>query len=153
LPSFSADAMRIKQILLNLLSNAIKFTPRGGAVTVAAKRGDAGQLSFEVSDTGIGMSAKDIEIAFQPFGQVESGEARRYQGTGLGLPLARRLAELHGGLLRIESEPSRGTCVIITLPASRIASIAPLQQGEGAGVRRRSARRSKQAIIGAGADG
>ena len=152
LPRFSADPTRLKQILLNLLSNAIKFTPQGGAVTVTAKRGDAGELRFEVRDTGIGMSADDIEIAFQPFGQVESDDARRYQGTGLGLPLARRLAELHGGFLEVESEPGRGTCVIVTLPASRIAPVASLKPGAKADAQRPPVRRLRRAATDAAAD-
>ncbi|HEV2186600.1 MAG TPA: ATP-binding protein [Stellaceae bacterium] len=114
------DSTRLKQILLNLISNALKFTERGGSVVVAAHRGQDGSIVFEVRDTGHGMSAEEIDIALQPFGQVDSGHTRRYEGTGLGLPLAQKLAELHGGSLHIQSEKSRGTTVTVTLPASRV---------------------------------
>jgi PAS domain S-box-containing protein len=115
-----ADPTRLKQILINLLSNAIKFTEPGGSVTIATRRGDHGEAVFEVRDTGIGMSAAEIDVALQPFGQVETEDTRRYQGTGLGLPLARRLVELHGGSLAVQSEKGRGTIVTVSLPASRL---------------------------------
>jgi len=124
LPPLIGDPTRLKQVLLNLLSNAAKFTERGGSVTIAARQIKGGGLAFAVRDTGLGMTPDEIEIALKPFGQVEAGDTRRYQGTGLGLPLARRLVELHGGTLRIESEKGRGTTVIVTFPASRVMSDA-----------------------------
>jgi PAS domain S-box-containing protein len=114
------DSTRLKQILLNLISNALKFTERDGSVVVAVHRGPDGSIVFEVRDTGGGMTAEEVDIALQPFGQVESGHTRRHEGTGLGLPLAQKLAELHGGSLCIQSEKGRGTTVIVTLPASRV---------------------------------
>jgi PAS domain S-box-containing protein len=120
LPLLVADPTRLKQILLNLLSNAIKFTEPGGAVAIAVRRCVGGQVAFAVSDTGPGMTAAEIEIALEPFGQVDAGFARRHEGTGLGLPLARRLAELHGGSLEIVSEKGRGATVTVLLPASRV---------------------------------
>jgi PAS domain S-box-containing protein len=120
LPSLICDSTRLKQILLNLISNALKFTEHGGSVAVAAHRGDEGCVIFEVRDTGLGMTAEEIGVALQPFGQVDSSHTRRYEGTGLGLPLAQKLAELHGGSLRIESEKGRGTTVTVTFPASRV---------------------------------
>jgi PAS domain S-box-containing protein len=120
LPRLVADPTRLKQILLNLLSNAIKFTKPGGTVAAAARRGADGGVAFAVSDTGSGMTPDDIVVALEPFGQVEPNETRRHEGTGLGLPLARRLAELHGGSLDIVSEKGRGTTVIVTLPPTRI---------------------------------
>ena len=120
LPPLSADPTRLKQILLNLISNAVKFTGSGGSVIVAAGRSSDGGIAFEVRDTGEGMSADEVEIALQPFGQIETAHARRYQGTGLGLPLAQRLAELHGGSLSVHSERGCGTSVVITLPPSRV---------------------------------
>jgi signal transduction histidine kinase len=117
LPPIVADATRLKQILLNLLSNAIKFTDPGGSIELAVRRAENGAIAFHVRDTGRGMTPDEIEIAFECFGQVDAGLGRRNEGTGLGLPLARRLAELHGGSLEIESEKGRGTCVIVTLPA------------------------------------
>ena len=94
------DSTRLKQILLNLISNAIKFTRKpGGTVVIAAHGGPDGTFVFQVRDTGLGMTEDEIEIALQPFGQVDDSNTRRYEGTGLGLPLAKRLAELHGGSL------------------------------------------------------
>ena len=128
LPPLSADPTRLKQILLNLISNAVKFTGSGGSVIVAVGRSSDGGIAFEVRDTGEGMSADEVEIALQPFGQIETAHARRYQGTGLGLPLAQRLAELHGGSLCVHSEKGRGTSVVVTLPPSRVmeASVAAI---------------------------
>ena len=128
LPPLSADPTRLKQILLNLISNAVKFTDAGGSVIVAAGRSSDGGMIFEVRDTGSGMSADEVQVALQPFGQIETAHARRYQGTGLGLPLAQRLAELHGGSLRVQSEKGRGTSVMVTFPRSRVleASVATI---------------------------
>jgi len=121
LPLLVADPTRLKQILLNLLSNAIKFTQPGGSVEVAVKRIAKGGVALAVRDTGPGMTPAEIDVALEPFGQVEADHARRYEGTGLGLPLAARLAELHGGALRVESEKGRGTTVTVTLPAATVA--------------------------------
>jgi PAS domain S-box-containing protein len=116
-PLLVADPIRLKQILLNLLSNAIKFTPPGGSVVVAIGCSQCGGALLHVRDSGAGMTAPEIAIALEPFGQVDDGLDRRHEGTGLGLPLARRLAELHGGALAIDSEKGRGTTVKLTLPA------------------------------------
>jgi PAS domain S-box-containing protein len=120
LPRIVADLTRLKQILLNLISNAIRFTNREGSVVVAARRIAAGGIEFEVRDTGIGMAPNEIAIALEPFGQVDAQLARAHEGTGLGLPIARRLAELHGGSLHVESEKGRGTIVTVVFPASRV---------------------------------
>jgi len=125
LPLLVADPTRLKQILLNLLSNAIKFTEPGGSVAIAVHKAEDGGVVYEVRDTGVGMTAAEIDIAMEAFGQVDAGLGRRHEGTGLGLPVARRLAELHGGSLRIESEKGRGTTVIVSLPASRILVAEP----------------------------
>jgi signal transduction histidine kinase len=119
LPPLRADLSKLRQILTNLLSNAIKFTPAGGNVTVIARRDSAGDFIIEVIDTGIGIPAKDIAAAFKPFGQVDAGLSRVYEGTGLGLPLSRIMVELHGGRLTLESESGRGTTARICLPADR----------------------------------
>jgi two-component system cell cycle sensor histidine kinase PleC len=116
-PLLLADPVRLKQILLNLLSNAVKFTPAGGRVGLRVRRDDAHGL-IEVTDTGIGMSAQDIAVALQPFGQVDSHLARRHGGTGLGLPLARSFVDLHGGTLSIDSAEGQGTTVRVRLPAA-----------------------------------
>ena len=120
LPLLVADPTRLKQILLNLISNAIKFTKPGGSVLVAGRHAADRGIAFEVRDTGSGMTPDEIEIALEPFGQVDAGLAREQEGTGLGLPLARRLAELHGGSLQIDSEKGLGTTVTVMLPASRV---------------------------------
>ncbi|MEM9631386.1 MAG: ATP-binding protein [Pseudomonadota bacterium] len=110
-----ADKRALKQILLNLLANAVKFTPDNGIVTLKARpRGD--KLRFEVTDTGIGISERDIERLAQPFVQVENQFTKTHQGSGLGLAIARSLVELHGGKLAIESEVKKGTTVSFTLP-------------------------------------
>jgi signal transduction histidine kinase len=125
LPRVMADRTRLTEILLNLLSNAIKFTELGGSVVVTARCAQDGGAQFVVRDTGTGMTAAEIEIALELFGQVDAGLARRHEGTGLGLPLARKLAELHGGLLIVESEKGRGTTVTVTLPRTRIVPSPP----------------------------
>ena len=123
IPELRGDARAIKQILLNLLSNAVKFTPESGTVTIRARHGDSG-LSLSVCDTGIGMSAKEIEVALSPFGQIDSKLARKHQGTGLGLPISRSLARLHGGDLGIESVPDQGTTITVRFPAYRLMNAA-----------------------------
>ena len=116
LPLIEADATRIRQVLLNLLSNAIKFTPVGGHIGVTAQYVAEG-VRVAVTDTGIGMEAASIPKALEPFGQIDSSIARKYGGTGLGLPLSKLFTEMHGGQLSIESAPGKGTTVTITLPA------------------------------------
>ena len=125
IPEIEADSTRLRQLLLNLLSNAVKFTPPGGKVAVVAGPCAEG-VRFAVSDTGIGMAAKDIPKALEPFSQIDSSMTRKYGGTGLGLPLSKLFAELHGGRLAIESEPGRGTTVTVILPAptQRVPSLA-----------------------------
>ena len=120
MPRVIADATRLSQIVLNLLSNAVKFTEPGGSVSLAIRRAENGGIVLEVRDTGPGMTAAEIEVALQPFGQVDNGLARRHNGTGLGLPLARELAELHGGSLNVASEKGHGTTVTVALPAARV---------------------------------
>lgn len=119
-PQLFADERRTKQILINLLTNAIKFTPEGGEVSLKATVNFDGTLTISVKDTGIGMDADGIRMAMTQFGQVDSSLDRKYEGTGLGLPLTRMLAELHGGTLRIESEPGIGTTVSVDYPAERL---------------------------------
>ena len=120
-----ADARRIKQIVLNLLSNAVKFTPEGGAVTVSVRHHRDG-IAIVVADSGIGIGEADIPVALARFGQIDNGLSRKYDGTGLGLPLAKELAELHGGSLSIESSPGKGTTVMLWLPPERLMGRAPV---------------------------
>jgi signal transduction histidine kinase len=119
LPILLADERRVRQILLNLLSNAIKFTPRGGSVRLLAYCEENG-FAIQVADTGIGMAKEDIPRALERFGQLDSDLNRKYEGTGLGLPLTKKLVELHGGRFEIESELCVGTKVTVTFPAERL---------------------------------
>jgi signal transduction histidine kinase len=132
LPRLHADQRAVKQILINLLTNAVKYSESGGQVTVGAGLAESGELEIFVSDTGIGMSEEDVEKALTPFGQADSGLNRKYEGTGLGLPLSKHLAELHGGALAIDSQPDVGTTVRVRFPAERLrpAEIAPEGEGE-----------------------
>jgi two-component system cell cycle sensor histidine kinase PleC len=120
-PRILADERCLKQIMLNLLSNAVKFTPLGGvAVTVDVKIAVTGQMAIIVKDSGIGIAPEDIAAALEPFGQVDSTMARRYEGTGLGLPLVKSMVELHGGELKLESELGLGTKITVCLPPERM---------------------------------
>ena len=115
LGAIRADERKLKQIMLNLLSNAVKFTPDGGAITVVAK--PIGQMvEVAVTDTGAGIAPEDLPVVFEEFKQVGSDSARKAEGTGLGLPLAKRLVELHGGEIGVESEPGAGSTFRFTLP-------------------------------------
>lgn len=127
LPIIVVDGRRVQQVLLNLLSNAIKFTPGGGEVTVRARWSPQAGLNVSVSDTGIGISADKMHTVFEPFGQVENAFTKKYEGTGLGLPLAKALVELHGGDFKIESQLNVGTVASFTLPAE-VAAPAPPQR-------------------------
>ncbi len=119
-PQVRADRTRLQQVLINLLSNAVKFTPDGGRIVLKARRSVTGELVLSVKDSGIGMSEADIEVAMTPFGQVDNSLSRSFEGTGLGLPLACRLTELHGGRLELTSTKGRGTTATVTLPADRL---------------------------------
>jgi signal transduction histidine kinase/sensor domain CHASE-containing protein len=122
LPPVWADQRALKQILLNLLSNAVKFTPQGGEIKLRVERAADGTVRFSVRDTGIGIAAADIPRAMAVFGQVDGALNRKYDGTGLGLPLSRALAELHGGRLDLQSELGIGTIVTVELPPERLAA-------------------------------
>jgi len=115
LGEFVGDERKIKQILLNLLSNAVKFTPEGGRIGVKAGLAD-GAVEISVSDTGIGIAPKDQEAIFEEFRQVGSDEARKVEGTGLGLTLTKKFIEMHGGRIWVESEVGKGSTFTFTLP-------------------------------------
>ena len=121
LPRLRADARKLKQIVLNMLTNAVKFTPSGGTVTLRVGHDDDGGLTIAVADTGIGIAKADIATALAPFGQVESAITRKHHGTGLGIPLMRALAEMHGARFALESVPGEGTTVSVRFPATRVA--------------------------------
>jgi signal transduction histidine kinase len=136
----TADKTKVKQVVLNLLANALKFTPEGGSVRVAARRVqsskykvqssdgpdyelrtmnyelDAGFIEISVVDTGIGISPADCERLFRPFRQLDNTLTKKYEGTGLGLHLSRKIVELHGGRIRVESRPGQGSRFSFTLP-------------------------------------
>jgi signal transduction histidine kinase len=117
LPAITGEPAKVTQILVNLLSNAVKFTPAGGRVGLHIERSHRGPgVVIRVTDTGIGMSPEQIPIALAPFGQVDSGLNRKYNGVGLGLPLTKRLIELHGGTMDIVSACGKGTTVTVHLP-------------------------------------
>jgi signal transduction histidine kinase len=120
-----ADELRLRQVLLNLATNAIKFTNAGGTVEVGVEPHDDGSLALFVRDDGIGMSDDQIALAMEPFSQVDHQLNRKHQGTGLGLPITKKLVEMHGGALRLESELGIGTLAWVDLPKSSIVAAAP----------------------------
>ena len=113
-----ADKRKIRQILLNLLSNAIKFTPTGGSITIAARTDHHNQMHLVVTDTGVGIAEEDIPTALAVFGQVHRSQS--HEGTGLGLPLCKMFAELHGGKLQLTSTVGEGTSVRVIFPENRV---------------------------------
>ena len=110
----------VRQIVINLVGNAIKFTPEGGSVFLSGAPAADGGYALCVRDTGVGMTESEIAIALTPFGQNHGKMAGRHEGTGLGLPLAKAMIELHGGSLSVESQPNRGTDVTLIFPADRV---------------------------------
>ena len=112
-----ADERKLKQIMLNLLSNAVKFTPDGGRIGVTASL-DSGHVEIRVKDSGVGIALEDQPAVFQEFKQVGRDSARKAEGTGLGLALTKRLVELHGGEMRLQSAPGEGSTFAFTLPLS-----------------------------------
>jgi signal transduction histidine kinase len=116
LPAVRGDGVKLRQVFTNLISNALKFTRKGGSVTIKAASGADGGVMVMVRDTGVGMSDEDMAVALTPFGQVDSSHARWREGTGLGLPIARALVQLHGGGLQIRSRKGTGTEVAVVLP-------------------------------------
>ncbi len=114
------DERKIKQILLNLLSNAVKFTPEGGRITINA-RPINGAVEISVTDTGIGIAEEDQPKVFEEFRQVGSDNAKKVEGTGLGLTLAKKFVELHGGRIWVESEVGKGSTFVFTLPTAMAA--------------------------------
>ena len=114
------DERKLKQILLNLLSNAVKFTPPGGRVEVRVACDRAGSLVIGVRDSGIGIAEADLPEVLEPFGQAKNHSGQPDEGTGLGLPLAKAMVELHGGSLTIDSVPGVGTTVTVVIPGERV---------------------------------
>ena len=135
LPRLRADPRKLRQMLGNLLSNAVKFTEPGGRVSVRAWSspntgpgggpggGPDGGFVLQITDSGIGMALKDLPVALAPFGQVKNALRQRHEGSGLGLPLTKALAELHAGSLDLRSEPGAGTTVTLRFPAERVVAL------------------------------
>jgi two-component system, cell cycle sensor histidine kinase PleC len=125
--SVYADPLRLKQVLINLMSNAVKFTPEHGHVTIALSAQPDGMTLIEISDNGVGMTASEVDTALRPFGQIDQGFNKKYEGTGLGLPISAALVRLHGGTMTVDSEKAKGTRVAVLLPKSQ-----PKQTAAGA---------------------
>ncbi len=120
-----ADRIKIKQILFNLLSNAVKFTPEGGSVSVHAEKvqgGEGGGFRFSVKDTGIGIPPDEIEKIFDEFEQVDSSTSRQQMGAGLGLSLTKKLVELHGGKISVQSSLGKGSVFSFTIPETVVTA-------------------------------
>ena len=113
--SLVGDERKIKQVLLNLLSNAVKFTPEGGRIALRAVLAD-GSVEISVSDTGVGIATEDQEAIFEEFRQVGGDSAGKREGTGLGLTLAKKFVELHGGRIWVKSEVGKGSTFTFALP-------------------------------------
>jgi two-component system, cell cycle sensor histidine kinase PleC len=118
------DSVKLRQIFVNLISNAIKFTQPGGSVVVEARALIDGGVAVFVRDTGVGMTEAEVAVAMTPFGQVDGSKTRWREGTGLGLPIAKALVELHGGSLEIRSEKAVGTEVAVLLPSANHVTAA-----------------------------
>ena len=127
------DPQKFRQILYNLLSNAIKFTKGGGIVRIRVQPQGAHHLRLAVKDTGIGIKAEDLPRLFRDFEQLDSGPSRRYEGSGLGLALTKKIIELQGGTISVESQYGVGTSFLVVLPkTSNLSPQAPLDQSERA---------------------
>ena len=116
LDAVTLDQQKFKQVIYNLLSNAVKFTDTGGQVDISASPAGQGRFRVAVKDTGIGIKPEDVQRLFKEFEQLEGGLSRLYEGTGLGLALSRKIVELQGGVITVESEPGRGSTFAVTLP-------------------------------------
>lgn len=126
------DERLLRQALTNILSNALKFTQRGGAITIAVKRSPESGIEISVADTGTGIAQEELEHVTQPFVQLENPYTREHSGTGLGLALAKRTMEWHGGQLRLDSKPGVGTVVTLQLPPERTVIVPdPVRQKVG----------------------
>ncbi|WP_232479041.1 sensor histidine kinase, partial [Roseomonas rosulenta] len=116
LPAARVDERRLRRVLSALVGNAVKFTPAGGSVRLVVRAEAGGGLAIAVVDTGIGMAPEDIPRAFEPFTQLDSSHARHFPGSGIGLHLARLLAEAMGATLTLDSSPGAGTTATLRLP-------------------------------------
>ena len=128
LPLVRGDARKLTQVFTNLIGNAVRFTHNAGSITVAAGSLNGDSIEVCVRDTGIGMDEEEIRVALTPFGQVDGSRSRWREGTGLGLPIAKALVDLHGGDLAIRSRRHQGTEVTVVLPSARLVSALQNQQ-------------------------
>ena len=128
LPAMTTDIVKVRQILVNLLSNAAKFTEKG-SISIKVTQQEGGMVSFGVKDSGIGIAPKDFGRVFEEFQQVDSSNTRKYKGTGLGLPIARKLARMLGGDLTVDSELGKGSTFSMTIPAKIPQQLVETQQG------------------------
>ncbi len=119
LPVIEGDEQKLRQVFTNLVGNSVKFTPPGGSITIDAHYIPRGDIVVAVRDTGVGMTEEEIRVALAPFGQVDASRSRWREGSGLGLPIAKALIELHGGTISISSVKGQGTEVIVRLPTTR----------------------------------
>ena len=124
LPIARGDSKKLRQVFANLVSNAVKFSNKGDTVTISVAPSRERGITVIVRDTGIGMTPEELQIAQTPFGQVDGGRDRMHEGTGLGLPIAKALTELHGGELRLSSTKGKGTEAAVLLPPPHKLSIA-----------------------------
>ena len=132
LPAVRGDALKLKQVFTNIHANAGKFTPADGIVSVEALRTNNNGVVILIRDSGLGMSAEEIEIAMTPFGQVDGGRSRWREGAGLGLPIAKALVELHGGRIEVRSTKGAGTDVAIVLPArDSVSAVSSSEMASG----------------------
>jgi two-component system, cell cycle sensor histidine kinase PleC len=125
LPVIEGDEQKLRQVFINLIGNAVKFTPPGGSITIDAIFEPRGDIVVAVRDTGVGMSEEEIRVALAPFGQVDASRSRWREGSGLGLPIAKALVELHGGTIKISSLKGQGTEVLVRLPSTRDDDLSP----------------------------
>ena len=122
-PTVRGDPAKLGRVFNNLISNAVKFTPPGGSVLISVGGLPDGGASVSIRDTGVGMTKEEIAVALTPFGQVDASHSRWREGTGLGLPIAKALVQLHGGRLDVRSAKSLGTEVVVTLPSPFSVSV------------------------------
>ncbi len=129
-----ADQRKIKQVVINLLTNAVKFTPAGGSVTLRARplhEAGGGAVEIAVVDTGVGIAIDQQKLVFEEFRQASGDYLRKAEGTGLGLSLAKRFVELHGGMIHVESAPGKGSTFAFVLPLRSLAESASIQPAAG----------------------
>jgi two-component system cell cycle sensor histidine kinase PleC len=120
LPIIQGDEQKLRQTFSNLVGNAIKFTPPGGTINVDATNASNGDIVVSIRDTGVGMTEEEIRVALAPFGQADASRTRWREGSGLGLPIAKALVDLHGGTIEIRSTKGQGTEVTVRLPTARL---------------------------------